>query len=229
MFSKRRSDEDVEISSELQKRRGGGGGHGSGHGGGGGRGGGRSSAGGRGSGTGGREGGAPGKGQGTGPARGASPHEVAGMKGGRGSGYGLGGRGAGFAGVFLSLAFLSIMFIELASLLFLDATYIYLLTAGVGYELSDTVRYMPGFQNEDTDKWPRYDQRPPTTVTGADGKPRDVTAKWSLRTFSDDSCGDNGNVSTLCPLNSFPKPPVDLTRLDRTRTLPARVNMANQQ
>lgn len=193
-------DENAPLLDGLQKRRGGGGkgiSFGKGSGSKGSSGGGKSSAGGKGSGVGGREGGAPGKGAGNGPARGQSPNEITGMRRGRGSGYGVGGRGAGFAGVFLGLAFLTLLFVDIAANLCLNAAYIYLLTAMVGYELSDTVKYMPGFQNSDTDKWPRYDQRPPTTVMGTDGKPHDVTAQWSIRIFSDDNCGSNGNVSII--------------------------------
>lgn len=126
------------------------------------------------------------------------------MRSGRGSGYGRGGLGAGLTGAFLATCFLTLLFVDIAANIFLDAAYIYLLTAMVGYELLDTVKYMSGFQNSDTKKWPRYDQRPPTTGTGTDGKPHDVSAQWSIRIFSDDSCGNSGNVSKV----SFPS--VDL-------------------
>ncbi len=195
--------EDAPLLDGLQKRKGGGGGRGGFKGGSSSGGGSKSSGGSHADGPGGREGGAPGKGAGTGPARGKSPNEVSGMRGGRGSGYGLGGIGAGFAGSFLATAFLTLLFVDIAASLFLDAAYIYLLTAMVGYEIKDTVKYMPGFQNSDTNKWPRYDQRPPTTVTGPDGKQKDVSAKWSIRIYSDENCGNNGNVSFLnsadCP------------------------------
>ena len=105
----------------------------------------------------------------------------------------MGGIGAGFAGVFLGTAYLTLLFADVAAHLVLDADYIYLLTSMVGYERSDTVKYMPAFQNSDKNKWPRYDETPETTVKGGDGKPRNVSALWSIRTFSDDSCGSNGN------------------------------------
>jgi len=102
-----------------------------------------------------------------------------------------------FTGVAMSLIFWDLLFYTSGASMYLHAAHMILLEAYNGWELPDTAQHMPGFtNNQESDSianlgpniWPRYDLTPKPLASNG----QDANAIWSMRTFRDGTCGDNG-------------------------------------